>query len=374
MNMKNLIAGIMGALLLLTLPALADYSGDHPLVPVEIGKLNGDVLFLVEDNTSTNYQLIESPTNNWTQTFTVEIPDGAKIRTARLYNYYNWAQHTAVPGVARPNVPGAPAEADITFSSDTSAMSVHLINPLSCDVTTPCDNPIVYNQDVVHYWDSKGPQYVSPTHLWNFAFGTIAMDVTSNVTGSGTYTAKIEHAAGGNTMNFVTMGFALLIVYEDETASPIKYWITEGADILWGNHDIWQIPPLTPEQATTEVLSARGIGTKTAELQVLAAFIDRPGKTPVILVENGKEIKEIGPFPIGGIKHLSLFDQVITLNNAGATVVYDRDFGDFHTVHNAILVDRLGKDNLVRNHPWVPSEESDEPATEPCATGEADTC
>ena len=36
MKIEILIAGIMGALMLPILPAVADYSGDYSLVPVEL--------------------------------------------------------------------------------------------------------------------------------------------------------------------------------------------------------------------------------------------------------------------------------------------------------------------------------------------------
>jgi hypothetical protein len=372
MKIKQIIAGIMGALLLLGLPAAADYSGDHPLLTVDQGKIKGDVLFLVEDNTILNYKTLGEASGpfgkkpNVTQAFTVSIPAGAVVKSARLYNYYNWARKDSFS-----YNPGAPAEADISFSSPAYTVGVHFVNPAGCDVTN-CANPIVYPLiGTTHYWDSKGLN-PDPTQItnYNFAFGTMAMDVTDMVTGSGTYTAKIEHASGGNTLNFVTYGFALLVIYEDENAAPIKYWVTEGADILWNS----TTPgfSFTSEQATTTVLSAKGIKTETSELSVLAAGTDKPG-TPSLtaILANGASI---GGFPLVDGKALSLFDNVINIENAGKNVFSARDEGDMHTVFNAILVDRLGKDHHVREAHHAGSEESDEHTKEPCARGEQNTC
>lgn len=337
MKTKLLIAAIMGALMLLILPAAADYSGDHPLVPVESGTIKGDVLYLVEDNTSDNYlKLTEAPVlppgslkPNVTQTFIASIPDGAEVKFAKLYNYYTWSRKDLESAN-----PGAPAEADITFSSDTSTMSVQLINPCGCDVTS-CANPLVYTDipNVIHYWDSKGP-LSDGTHYYNYAYGNIAMDVTSMVTGSGEYTATIEHATDGNTMCFNTYGFALLIVYEAKTVPPMRYWITEGADVLSSSYGF------TPEEATTEVLSASILRPpvrpiKSAELKVMAAGTENPEILTAVLADGIK----IGAFPVVSSKSLSLFDEATTLN-LGENIFSARDEGDFYTVFNAILVER----------------------------------
>jgi len=329
MKTKILIAAIMGALMLLILPAAADYSGDHPLVLFDRGTINGDVLFLVEDGTNQNYlTLTEAPAipgaskPKLTQTFEVFIPDGATVTSARLYNYYTWSRNNGA------NTPGAPAEADITFSIGSSEMSVHLTNPESCDVTSCC-NPIAYGDDTIQYWDSSGRTW------YNFAFGNIVMDVNDIVTGSGTYTATIEHATGGNTASFATYGFALLIIYEDASASPISYWITEGADELCSNYG------LTPEQATTEVLNPIGFNKGLHNMKILAAGTDKPFmNSPKSLAEILLDGNKIQNFPLVSDEALSLYNKDVRLKDQYSNIFSVRDVGDFFTVFNAILVDR----------------------------------
>jgi len=335
MKTKILIAAIMGALMLLILPAAADYSGDHPLVPVESGTINGDVLFLVEDGTNQNYlKLTEAPDfpvgapkPNLTQSFDVSIPEGATVTSARLFNYYTWSRTHPTSYTQ----PGAPAEADITFSSGSSDMSVQLINPGGCDVTITnlCANPIVYDEDTIQYWDSSGRYY------FNYPNGNIAMDVTDIVTGSDTYTATVEHASGGNTDSFVTYGFALLIVYEDTSASPISYWVTEGADVLYNKYGF------TPEDATTEVLNPLGFNKGLHNMKILAAGADKPFKqSQQSLTEILLDGNKIQTFPLVSDEALSLYNKDVMLKDQYSNIFSVRDVGDYYTVFNAILVEK----------------------------------
>ena len=335
MKTKILIAAIMGALMLLILPAAADYSGDHPLVPVESGTIKGDVLFLVEDDTDDNYLLLNEPPlgdkPSVTQTFSVSIPDGAEVTSARLYNYYTWSKVEGDKLTA-----GAPAEANITLSRDSMPLiDVNLINPDGCDVTS-CDNPIVYvdDQEILNYWDSKS---TTSGVKYNTPYGNIVIDVTEMVTESGTYTATIEHASNGNTIQFVTYGFALLIVYEDDAASPISYWITEGADVLMSS-DTYGI---TPEDATTVVLNPVGFNKGWHNMKILAAGTNNPFKdSQQSLTEILLDGNKIQTFPLVTSKALSLYDKDVLLKNKYNNIFSVRDKGDMYTVFNAVLVDR----------------------------------
>lgn len=95
---------IAALLLALSTPAAADYSGDHPLKFVRSGWVDGGVIFeTVTDGTGyTQLDAIDSAT--YSQDIEVNIPEGAKVKLARLYNYYSWSK----PDNANYSNPGLP--------------------------------------------------------------------------------------------------------------------------------------------------------------------------------------------------------------------------------------------------------------------------
>ena len=252
MNTKQIalpLVVVLAVLLAFSSPAVADYSGDKPLVTYDQGLLkDGGIVYETVTDASTYTILQAEPEFPWvplpslTQQITITIPDGATVKMARLYNYYTWS--TADKGDG--SNPGMPAEADISFNGVQKVCKHGLGDGLANRGSL--ENPIDYGNGVIQYWDSKGQGYDINCNKYakkyDNPYGTFAWDVTDMVTGSGTYTAKIQNADSTPTAGlpgkpykywerFVTWGFGLVVVYEYQTGSVnVEYWIDEGCDLL----------------------------------------------------------------------------------------------------------------------------------------------
>ena len=152
MNTKQIVLPlvvVIAVLLAFSTPAAADYSGDHPLKFVRSGWVGGGVIFetVTDGSGYTKPTAINSTT--YPQDIEVNIPEGATVKLARLYNYYSWSMPDGYSN------PWLPAEADFTFNGASATCQ----NP-SQDISE-ISNPIRYGNGVVQYWDSKGQGYAS---------------------------------------------------------------------------------------------------------------------------------------------------------------------------------------------------------------------
>ena len=332
MKIRILIAGIMGALMLFSFLAAADYSGDQTLTQYERGMTYGDLVYVtVEDGSAYTTLDATDPTDTMTQLLDIsnEIPDGAEIITARLYNYVSWS----TPDYRDWDYPGDPAEAKLTFNG----VEVTCQNP---DTFT---NTIDYGNGVVQYWDSKGQGYSSIKY--DCPSGTIAWDVTELVI-DGVNTAIIANADSTPTVrsdgvpeSFTTYGFGLLVVYdlepEDPNSNKAHYWILEGADMLKGDGKYE-----TPEDATTSGFFSGNIPkfnkVDSAELTTVVVSCDK-GLNSVFF--NGNYMGPLGIAPTNADKAIGVdtFDVTFELLKSG-NLVEIQDSGDYMVVSNAFLV------------------------------------
>ena len=330
MKIRILIAGIMGALMLFSLLAAADYSGDQTLTQYERGMTYGDLVYVtVEDGSAYTTLDAGDPTDTMTQLLDIsnEIPDGAEIITARLYNYVSWS----TPDYRDFSQPGDPAEAKLTFNG------VDII----CQNPATFTNTIDYGNGVVQYWDTKGQGYSSIKY--DCPSGTFAWDVTELVV-DGQNTAIIANADSNPTVrsdgvaeSFTTYGFGLLVVYNIEPvgSQPDKcqYWILEGADMLKGDNYYE-----TPANATT---SGSFIGSVpfysqheySAELTTVVVSCDK-GLNNIFF--NGNDL---GSCSLVNSKAIGVdtFDVTWDLLKNG-NIVEIRDSGDYMVASNAFLV------------------------------------
>ena len=324
---------VIAVLLAFSSPAAADYSGDHPLTIYDHATINGGLIYetILDGSGYKNLNAILSETQS--QDITIHIPEGATVKTARLYNTYCWSK----PDFANNYNPGAPAEAVLTFS-DGITTQIRTCQHSYAD-WTEAQNPIIYDTGVIHYWDTKNLSKYGG--MWDFPSGEFAWDVTDMVTGSGTYTATITNADSTPTPGerFVTFGFGLLVIYEDPSGPEIKYWVTEGCDILMAR--TWE----TPENATTSATFVGSINVsnvKSADLTAVTTCADGGLMDPPtnMMYFNGEEI---GPATAAGICHYGVnhFD-VRTLLRSDDNVVEFQDRNDDHYVHNAFLVLEAG--------------------------------
>ena len=230
MNTKQLIAGIVGALMLLCTSAMADYSADQPFTQYQRGMTHGDLVYVAAPLDGSAYTNLDAtdPTDIMKQILDIgsDIPDGATIITARLYNYVSWS----TPDYRDWANPGDPAEAKLTFNGVE----------VTCQNPPTFTNTIDYGNGAVQYWDTKGQGYGGQ---YDCPSGTFAWDVTELVV-DGVNTAIIANADSSPTVrsdgvpeSITTYGFGLLVVYDIEPVGPhpekSHYWILEGADMLY---------------------------------------------------------------------------------------------------------------------------------------------
>lgn len=318
----------------LAAPAVADYSGDHSLKTYERGMVDGGLVYeaVTDGSGYTGLYAIDSAT--YSQDIAISIPEGATVKTARLYNYYTWSKSD----YGDKYTPGDPAEATLTFNGAT----VTCQNPPKNAPPATFPHKIHYGgTGVVQYWDSKGQGYFPPGETkYDFPSGTFAWDVTDFVTGSGTYyTATITNADSTPTSGeyFNTFGFGLLVVYEnaDPKKPNTQYWITEGCDYLMAR------TYETPEDATTSawfhrhVFLDKALGAKLTT--VLTASDGGNLPTPENMVYfNGEEI---GPSTAAdnkaiGVNEFDVTEGLIHANNIAE--FQDRD--DCEVACNAFFV------------------------------------
>ena len=216
--------------MLLCMSAVADYSADQPFTQYQRGMTYGDLVYVTAPPDGSAYTTLDSITpNTMSQDLVIDIPDGATIITARLYNYITWS----TSDYRDTGQPGDPAEAKITFNGAE----------VICQNPATFTNTIDYGNGAVQYWDTKGQSYGGP---YDYPSGTFAWDVTEFFV-DGTNTATITNAdssptPSGNPLgneSITTYGFGLLVVYDIEPVGPhpekSHYWILEGADILKGD-------------------------------------------------------------------------------------------------------------------------------------------
>ncbi len=360
MNTKKQIAlpivVVIAVLLAFSSPAVADYSGDKPLVTYDHDVIYGGVVYETVEDNSTYTTLNATETcpecgmDSLTQTIEIiGIPAGATVKMARLYNYYTWSTSDNDMGGNPWYNLGMPAEADIWFNGEKRVCQHGLGDGLTN--RTSLANPIEYGNGVKQYWDTKGQGYSSK--YCDYPSGTFAWDVTDMVTGNGIYTATIENADSTPTgfrpgevypsykrERFATYGFGLLVIYEHPDIEPkIEYWINEGRDLLWtyyGKH--------TPEEATTYApfngVVNWGMGTvyKDATLTAVLTASDKGTNVPPanMVTFNGDEK---GPSTAKDANSIAK-----DLFNVSPELVHKNNFadfqdrGDYEGVCNAFLV------------------------------------
>ena len=310
----------------LAAPAVADYSGDHPLTTYEHGMVNdGGMVYEAVTDGSGYTALYAIGSATYTQDITISIPKGKTVKTARLYNYYTWS----TSGPYDRYVPGDPAEANLTFNGVL----------VTCQNPDPITNTIDYGNGAIQYWDSKGQGYFPPGETkYDFPKGTFAWDVTDLVTGSDTYTATITNADSSpfTGEKFCTYGFGLLVVYENansEEKPDTEYWIAEGCDELMAR------TYETPESATTSATFDKELkGAKKATLTTVLTTSDGGLLDPPenMVYFNGKEI---GPSTAAGTKHIGVNDFDVKLKKSSNIAEFqDRD--DYEVVCNAFLLSK----------------------------------
>jgi hypothetical protein len=265
------------------------FAGLPSLVLHEYGKFNGSIVYTVGNSSKVELE----PANTTTTGFDITIPGGATVRTARLYVYWYDSWYSAVHG---------DADLEVTFDGHS--------------FTTPGAS----------YTDGKG------FGSYNYPKGTYAYDVTSDVSGTGTYTATIENTAADT--NTMLTGQLLLVVYEDATEPEMEYWITEGCDLLKADSNYCVSPAEAIANVTFE--GTIDVTNKSARLITVVAQGNELGTD---LSFNDKIWEDVWQVPAGNSK-IDIDDRSVTSwLNPSDNVADFRDTGTMGMqASNAILV------------------------------------
>ncbi|HII80987.1 MAG TPA: DUF3344 domain-containing protein [Methanosarcina sp.] len=197
-NILCLAAGlcclIAGLCCLLATPVQAQapenngYVADKPLELYSHDTIQGDLYYTVGNS---YYSGKVYPGEVYSVIHTVNLPEGANVKFARLYVYWTWSAE---------GVEGRYPEMKVSFNGEE-------LKPEK------------------EYSDRKG------WGIYNYPTGTWAYDVSAYVPGPGTFSTDIENTGPG--ASYVCFdGAGLLIVYTDPSGKYIEYWVSEGADEL----------------------------------------------------------------------------------------------------------------------------------------------
>ncbi len=171
------------------------YMADEPLENVAQGTLHGHIIFTTGDG---SYGCLNSPGDTRATSYDITLPASATVEHAQLNVYYTWVS----PDHACPEM-----EVSITGPTGTHVVPLEkAYNDIKC--TCP------------------GTMYVK-------SWGNYVFNIAPYVTGSGTYKVTVQNV-GSSGHKFCLAAPGIVLVYADESAPLIDYWVNKGADVLIG--------------------------------------------------------------------------------------------------------------------------------------------
>lgn len=198
----------------------ASYEGDNLEIYAH-EMIKGDLIFTIGDSRYSG----EIPSGStYDVNFDASMPDGASVKSARLYIYWIWS-HSGNEGI----IP----------SLETRFQ----------------DSLLVTDRE---YTDRKG------SGSYDYPCGTYAYDVTSIISDDGEYLATVKNT--GDDKTFAINGIGLLVIYE-YGEQEIEYWISEGADMIYATEDI------DSNDAVTEVVFENLNSPDTVDNAILTTVI-----------------------------------------------------------------------------------------------------
>jgi len=269
----------------------ADYTGDHPLTTNAHEQIRGDWRYTIGDS---EYMGDIAPGDRYTVVFDLDIPEGARVKMARLYAYWT-SSHAEEEGVY--------PEMAVTFDGTEVKLDRE-------------------------YTDRKG------SGDDDYPSGTYCYDVTGSVWGSGVYIAEVENSAT-ESKSFSMNGLLLLVIFEDEKGEELEYWINEGCDIM----DMKNI-----EHAEDAVTTAKFGGTidrdideiKSAKLLTIVPGGDKGKNTLMLNDQIWNGVYAGDPYSNLAIDERDVTGYVVAKDNTVKIV----DDGDYLVPSGAVLIVR----------------------------------
>jgi hypothetical protein len=321
---------LAGLYCVLAAPALAEapekngYIADKPLETYSHDTIKGDLYYSVGDG---YYSGKVYPGDVYTVNHNVELPEGAKVKFARLYDYWTWSAEGTT---------GRDPEMKLSFNG----------NELKPEKK---------------YTDRKG------WGIYDYPTGTWAYDVSAYVNGSGTFKTDIENT--GPEASFICFdGVGLLIVYTDPNGKDIEYWINEGADMLDSQMDENGNPLYyaTTNDTICELLKPTiQLPVRSATLWTVSQSGNWMNST---LLVNGEELSGITdgtPYP-----DLDTDTRDITANlKSGENSILFHNIGDYVVPSGAFLV--IEKDPGAKETAQASSESTSQKSEDTSTNTEA---
>lgn len=299
-------------------PEINGYVADKPLEIYSHDTVQGDLSYTVGNS---YYSGKVYPGDVYSVIHSVNLPEGATVKFARLYTYWTWSAE----GIA-----GRYPEMKLSFNGEE-------LKPER------------------EYSDRKG------WGIYDYPTGTWAYDVSAYVPGSGTFSTDIENTGPG-TSYICFDGAGLLIVYTDPNGKYIEYWVGEGADELNSQVDENGNPLyyVTSNQTICELLRPTlQLPFRSATLWTITQSGNWVENSLLVNEEKFTGICNGNPYPDLDIDVRDITDSL----RSGENSILFQAVGDYVTPSGAFLV--LEKDSLAEE------EQVDSPTDkEQASTGE----
>jgi len=269
------------------------YMGDKPLTTYAHDTITGGIEFTIGGS---DYSGKLYSGDTYTVMHDVTIPSEAAVKFARLYSYWTWSP---------------------TYPSMELAFDENTVSPDA------------------EYTDRKGEGWGSP---FDYPTGTYAYDVSSYVTGSGSYTTVVENTGS----DFFCMdGLGLLVVYTDASGREIEYLINEGCDMLCTQTESGG---LTPEEATATSVFEGTVNGGSVERATLTTVVQSGCHLGTKLMFNDEDWTEVfdgTPYTDLDIdEERDVTDYIVSSDNTVKieAPAVDDDGGDYLVPSNSFLV------------------------------------
>jgi hypothetical protein len=267
-------------------PSLAQSNGYEggALETYQHSNIKGDLLF-ISGNSKYSGEL--SSGANYSVVFDTALPEGSKMKIARIYLYWTWS-HNGIEGVY--------PEMSAFFKG----------SPVSAEK---------------QYTDRKG------SGTYDYPSGTYAYDVTAfPLDRENSFIVK-----NAGMSKFAINGAGLLLVYENANKQDIEYWINEGIDIIYAAEGV------TSEQATTRAYFNGDNDIKRITNANLITVVPGGNKGKNTLYFNSKSWEGI----FKGIPYDDLAIDVRDVSGyllPGNNEIRIQDTGDYLVPSNAFLI------------------------------------
>lgn len=283
---KYLLFFILFLLIILIPASLAEANGyaGGTLETYQHSKMKGDILFTFGNS---KYSGELSPGANYSVVFDTALPEGSKIKIARLYLYWTWSHNGST---------GTYPEIEAFFEG----------SPVSAEK---------------QYTDRKG------SGIYDYPSGTYTYDVTAFSLDKESY-FTVRNAGMSK---FAINGAGLLMVYENANKQDIEYWIDEGSDIIYAAERV------TSEQAITRAYFNGDIDINNIQSANLITVVPSGNKGKNALFFNSKGWE-------GVYKGIPYADLAIDIRDVtghlqqGNNLAKIQDNGDYLVPSNAFLI------------------------------------